>query len=71
MSDRSGRYWTVQSRCVQVPPEALSSPAAVRKSSTGFPANGTIRPEFGGMSDAFRSSSTSESEGSEVSGGTR
>ena len=44
MSLRSGRYWTVQARCVQVAPRALSSPAAFRKTRTGLPANGTIRP---------------------------
>ena len=70
MSLRSPRNWTVQARCVHVAVSALSSPAAVRKRITGLPEKGTIRPELGRMSDALTSSSISESEGSEETGGT-
>src|SRR5450759_3589856 len=71
MSDRSARYWTVQSRCVHLADRARSSPEAVRKRSTGLPPTGTIFPEFGAISVGLTSSSNSESEGSDVSGGTR
>src|SRR6202162_3034188 len=68
MSDRSPRYWTVQSRGVQLVDKARSSPEALRNRSTGLPPTGTIFPEFGAMSAGLTSSSNSESEGSGVFG---
>ncbi len=53
MRCRSGRYCTVQSRCVQVAENARNSPAAVRMTMAGLDPKGTTRPEFGARAAAL------------------
>ena len=50
---KSGRYCTVQLRCVQTAENARTSPVAVRTRIPGFAPKRKILPEFGGSSESL------------------